>query len=397
MTTNNGTKIGVATATIIGMNAMIGSGIFTAPATMAANVGPAGILAYLFVVVSVWFMALSIARLAALFPEEGSFYAYAKQWGGHTTGMIAASLYLVGLFIAMGLLAQMVGHYSVRFFPTWPAQTLGLATLGILVLLNMFGVVLSQLGQHILIATTLFPLLVTTIICFSKADLANLSPFAPYGFTNVFKATRVVVFGFFGFECAASLFNIVQNPKRNVPRALTYSIVIVGLIYVLFVASLILSTPLEYFTGARVPLPDTLAIIFPNNNWILFTIHLSMLSAMVGTIHSMIWSSSALLISTLKKIKSNGLVLNQQIAVLIVGGCIFATCLLFQNLDLFFSLVATCIVLAYLLSMVTLLTMKQEWKSGQNIITLLGFATASAILFFAVEGLVQQVTKIIEH
>jgi len=106
-------------------------------------------------------------------------------------------------------------------------------------------------------------------------------------------------------------------------------------------------------------------------------------------------SSSALLTSTLKKFKNGGAALNQQIAVLIVGGCIFLTCLLFQNLDLFFSLVATCIVLAYLLSMVTLLTMKQEWKSGQNIITLLGFATASAILFFAIEGLVQQVTKII--
>jgi len=199
MTADNGTKIGVATATIIGMNAMIGSAIFIAPAAMAANVGPAGILAYLFVVVSVWFMALSIARLAALFPEEGSFYAYAKQWGGHTVGMIAGCLYLVGLLIAMGLLAQMVGVYLVRFFPAWSSQTLGLTTLGILVLLNMFGVVLSQLGQHILIATTLFPLLVTTIMCLSKANFANLIPFAPYGFTNVFKATRMVIFGFFWF------------------------------------------------------------------------------------------------------------------------------------------------------------------------------------------------------
>jgi len=40
-------KIGVSTATIIGMNAMIGAGIFTIPATMAAHVGPAGILAFI--------------------------------------------------------------------------------------------------------------------------------------------------------------------------------------------------------------------------------------------------------------------------------------------------------------------------------------------------------------
>ena len=47
------------TATIIGMNAMIGSGIFTAPAAIASYVGPAGIIAYVFVVLSVWCMALS--------------------------------------------------------------------------------------------------------------------------------------------------------------------------------------------------------------------------------------------------------------------------------------------------------------------------------------------------
>src|ERR1700722_6445072 len=103
-------KIGVATATIIGMNAMIGSGIFTAPATMASYVGPAGIIAYLIVIISVWFIAQSLARLAQLYPEEGSFYVYTKQWGGHIMGLIATTAYLIGLIIAMGLLTQMSGE-----------------------------------------------------------------------------------------------------------------------------------------------------------------------------------------------------------------------------------------------------------------------------------------------
>ena len=81
MAQNNVSKIGVATATITGMNAMIGSGIFTAPVAIGMYVGPAGIVAYLFVIVAVWFIAQSLARVAARFPEEGSFYTYAKQWG----------------------------------------------------------------------------------------------------------------------------------------------------------------------------------------------------------------------------------------------------------------------------------------------------------------------------
>ncbi len=392
-------KIGVTTATIIGMNAMIGSGIFTAPATMAAYVGPAGILAYLFVIVSVWCMSLSLARLAGLFPEEGSFYTYTKQWGGHTIGMIAGGIYMIGLLIAMGLLCKMAGFYLLTFFPTVSPYILGLVVLIALVILNMFGVVLSQLGQHILIVCTLFPLLTTIIMCLSKADLSNLTPFAPYGFTNIFKATRVVIFGFFGFECAASLFNIVENPQRNVPRALTYSIVIVGLVYCLYVASLILSTPLHLFTSPTIPISETLAHIFPNKTWILTTIHIAILSAMLGTIHSMIWSSSALLISLFKKTKGHLHMTLQSIqpktAVLIVGSCILTTFTVLDEINLFFSLTALCIVSAYILSMITLLTIKKEWQSLRNVTTILGLITASAILYFALEGLIQELTKII--
>ncbi|MFS8506727.1 MAG: amino acid permease [Candidatus Babeliales bacterium] len=82
MAGNNSEKIGVLTATIVGMNAMIGAGIFTISSALAGDVGPAVILSFLFTAVSVWFMAQSFARVAQLFPQEGSFYTYARQWGG---------------------------------------------------------------------------------------------------------------------------------------------------------------------------------------------------------------------------------------------------------------------------------------------------------------------------
>jgi len=393
-------KIGVATATIIGMNAMIGSGIFTAPATMAAYVGPAGILAYVFVIISVWFIAQSLARVAALFPEEGSFYAYTKQWAGHKVGLFAGFFYLFGLLIAMGLLAQMAGTYLEFFLPFSPFA-LGIGALIVLVLLNMFGVALSQAGQIILIISTLFPLLAITLMCLSKAQIANLTPFAPYGFGNVLKATRVVIFGFFGFECAASLFNIVESPQKNVPRALTYSIMMVGAIYTLFVSSIILSTPLHYFTDPRIPLSQTLNIIFPTMHWFIAVIHFSILSAIIGTIHSMVWSSSSLLIALTHKLRCSSIQtlnargwVNQRTSAFVIGLCILASYVTLKNPDLFFSLTALGIVTAFLLSIFTLLTIRSEWQSGQNIKTLIGMTTALVILYFAAEGLVHELTQL---
>src|SRR5690606_30021801 len=110
-------KIGVVTATIVCMNAMIGAGIFSVPVALQSEVGPAGLITYLFVILAVWCIALSLARVAALYPQEGSFYTYARQWGGNKIGAAAACSYLIGLVIAMGLLAQIAASYLQTFIP----------------------------------------------------------------------------------------------------------------------------------------------------------------------------------------------------------------------------------------------------------------------------------------
>lgn len=394
MTTHDN-KIGVSTATITGMNAMIGAGIFTAPAVMASNVGPAGIIAYIFVVIAVWFMAQSIARVSYLFPQEGSFYTYVKQWGGHTLGLIASSAYFIGLLIAMGLLSRVAGFYLHDVIPSVSSTVLSLVVLWGLVALNMFGLTLSELGQRVLIFCTVFPLLITTIICLFNANFANLVPFAPYGFTNVLKATRVVIFGFFGFECAASLFTIVKNPEQNVPKALTYSIVLVGAIYTLFIASIILAAPASLFAHGAVKVPNILAAVFPGHPWLIAMVHGAILSAIIGTIHSMIWSSGALLVSLMKLARnsasSSGI--SQSTAVLCVGLVICITFLTLTNIDLFFYLTALFIIMAYILTMITLLTIPTEWKNGQNKKTIVGIATGLLIFYFAAYGLYEEMTN----
>lgn len=392
MTHTSSSKIGLLTATIIGMNAMIGSGIFTAPAALATYVGPAGILAYIFVVGAVWCMALSLARLAQLYPEEGSFYTYAKQWSGHTGGLIASSMYIVGLVIAMGLLSRVAGIYLHELIPSLSIDTLGLICLTTLVALNMFGVALSQLGQHILIVCTVFPLLAITAICFFHFDPKNLVPFAPHGFMHVLKATRLVIFGFFGFESAASLFSVVDKPEKNVPRALTYSIVIVGILYTAFISSLICAVPLSLFTSQETPLSNVIGNAFPGMPWFLYIIHLAILSAIIGTIHSMIWGSSALIVSLAKKLTCANRCVNiysserqHTAAVLLIGSLIATTFLTLKSINQFFNLTALFIVGAFILSMISLLILKDEWKTGRNIITLIGLITAGMMLYFAAE------------
>ncbi len=392
MDTHAKKTIGVVTATIVGMNAMIGAGIFSVPAALGAYVGPAGLLTYAFVILAVWCMGSSMARLAQLYPQEGSFYTYAYQWGGHTAGLIAAGAYLIGLIIAMGLLIQITGDYLHVTFPSLSPYVLSVLTLVALLILNSVGVTLSQVGQMILICCTVLPILLTTCMCLYKGNIQNFSPFMPYGWTNIFTASKQVIFGFFGFECAASLFKVVENPRKNVPRALLYAIALVGVLYMLFVGSIIFAVPLAYFTDPKIPLSQILALIFPGHPWLLQVIHFSILSAIIGTVHSMIWSSSELLMAYLKKCSSapfksiRSCIAHQKGAVWIIGACIFLTFSTIKSMNLFFSFTDVFIVFAFIMSMITLLVKKESMSVGQNIKTILGLITACIIFCIAAKG-----------
>lgn len=396
-------KIGVATATIVGMNAMIGAGIFSMTSSLASGVGPASMLSYLFAFFAVWFIAQSVARAAYLWPQEGSFYTYAKQWGGHTMGLLAAGGYIFGFLIAMALLCKIAGAYLHGIFPSLSGQTLGLITLGSLIGLNILGVALSQIGQYILIIFTVFSLLATTGLCLLHLDFANLTPFMPYGPWSILQGTRIAIFGLFGFECVTSLFNIVEHPEKNVPKALQYSLLLVGIIYFAFIGSIVMSIPSHVFTdNANVTIPQALQYLYPNSSWIVHLITFSILSAIIGTIHSMIWAGSELIasyfrflkINSVKKLVANGWI-TQRFGVVVCGVLMFFFFTTVTNIDLFFTLTNIGLIFCFATTMIALLFQRSEWKSGQNIKTILGLITACIIFGISIQDLLAKIMPLL--
>lgn len=403
MSTGSSQKIGVATATIVGMNAMIGAGIFSMTSSLASGVGPASMLSYLFAFFAVWFIAQSVARAAYLWPQEGSFYTYARQWGGHTMGLLAAGAYIFGFLIAMALLCKISGNYLHNVFPAYSSETLGLTTLAILIVLNLMGMALSQIGQYILIIFTVFSLLATTILCLTKLDFTNLTPFMPYGPWSILQGTRIAIFGLFGFEAVTSLCNIVENPGKNVPKALQYSLFLVGIIYFLFIGSILVSIPASVFTAhADVTIPQALQFLFPDNQFIVHLITFSILSAIIGTIHSMIWAGSELIASYFKFFKTKHVkklvergIITQKFGVMMCGIIMFLCFTTITNLDLFFTLTNIGLIFCFITTMIALLFQPSEWKSGQNIKTILGLITACIIFAISIQKLVEGIVTLL--
>lgn len=400
MDKNNSTKIGLVSATIICMNAMIGAGIFTTPAKLATSVGPAGIITYLFVIIAVLFMAISLSKVAQSYPQEGSFYTYTKQWGGHFIGTLAAGAYVLGVVIALGLLAQIASQYFHDFIPWLSPQTIGFILIFIIVGLNAAGIKIIRTGQIFLLTCTLFALFSTIILCLFNADTANLTPFMPYGFSSLASATSTAIFAFFGFESAASLYSIVKKPEQNVPRALTISLLIVGTIYLTFIGSIILAIPAPAFTSPRIPLSEVISSVFPHYSWLSQIIGFAILTAICGVLQSMSYSASTLAFSFLKLLDhnwsktitkaKNGF----QIIVFIVGIFIIFNFFAVKSMGLFFNFTALFIVFAFACSILTLVIKKHDKTIGQKIITGGGLITAGIIFLNALYGILEEILKL---
>lgn len=386
-------KIGLVTATLICMTAMIGAGIYTVPSMLGSSLGPAGILTTLLVAVSVLLIAISIGRVANMYPQAGSFYIYASQWGGHTMGLIASGAYIIGFLIAGSVLCRYAGINLHHSFPQVPAWALSTIVIALISILHLFGARVSSVGQYILICCAVIPLLLIGGACWAKASLANLVPFAPYGFASILLGMREVVFCFTGFESATSLVSIIENPKRNVPKALMFAVILVALLYLFFISGIILAVPLSALADSSVPLSVSLqGVIAP---WLLKIMHAAITATIIGALYSITWGVSVLLNSIMQLVRNQAIVryvktgfINAKSCVIFVGIAVLTGFLILKSKQLFY-LTALFVVFAYLTAITALLADKKEWHSPFIILTVFSFLVAFAIFIFAAQGIVE--------
>ncbi|NBV40739.1 hypothetical protein EBR77_02755 [bacterium] len=115
----------------------------------------------------------------------------------------------------------------------------------------------------------------------------------------------------------------------------------------------------------------------------------------------MTWGIGQLIFSFLKLLKNktvDALIKQQTITdktTIIFSGLIMLVNLItLDSIDLFFSLTNVFLIFAYTSAMLPLLFLKNEWKSGQNIGTVLGIITALIIFIVAIETVMNELSKI---
>ncbi len=262
--------------TLLGIGAIIGTGIFVLTGTAAANqAGPGIVLSYVMAGLACGFAALCYAEFAAMIPISGSAYTYAYA----TLGEIFA--WMIGwdliLEYAVGSMTVAVGWsgYFQRILagfgmhlPVWmsasPNAEIGslinlpaiLIVLAIMMLL-VVGVRESARFNAAMVAVKLAAVVFFIAVGATYVKPENWTPFMPYGFSGVMTGAAVVFFAYIGFDAVSTTAEEAKNPSRDLPIGIIASLIGCTILYLAVAAILSGIIPVAQYRSVEAALPGT--------------------------------------------------------------------------------------------------------------------------------------------
>jgi APA family basic amino acid/polyamine antiporter len=257
--------------TLLGIGAIIGTGIFVLTGTAAANqAGPAITMSYLAAGLACAFAALCYAEFASMIPIAGSAYTYAYATLGELVAwMIGWDLileYAVGsMTVAIGwsgYMQRLMAGFGVELpISIGAAPPVGIINLPavIIVLLIMILLVVGVRESARFNAAMVF-IKVAAVLFFLAAGITyveptNWQPFAPYGWPGIMAAAAVVFFAYIGFDAVSTTAEEAKNPQRDLPIGIIASLVICTVLYLAVGAVLTGIVPVIQFRAAEAALP----------------------------------------------------------------------------------------------------------------------------------------------
>jgi basic amino acid/polyamine antiporter, APA family len=263
--------------TLLGIGAIIGTGIFVLTGTAAANqAGPAIMMSYLAAGLACGFAALCYAEFASMVPIAGSAYTYAyASLGEIVAWLIGWDLileYAVGsMTVAIGwsgYMQKLLSGFGIHL-PVWMSAAPGSATPGaiinlpavIIVLMIMVllvvGVRESARFNAAMVMIKGAAILFFIAVGFTYVEPANWTPFAPYGTSGVMAAAAVVFFAYIGFDAVSTTAEEAKNPRRDLPIGIIASLIICTTLYLAVAAILSGIVPVVQYRSSAEALAGT--------------------------------------------------------------------------------------------------------------------------------------------
>ena len=266
-------SLGPVQLTLLGIGAVIGTGIFVLTAAAAQKAGPGMMVSFVIAGLVCAVAALCYSELASMVPVAGSAYTYSYAvmgelmawlvgWALILEYALGASAVAVGWSGHIVGLLDNVGIHLPHALTVGPPISLGFIHGGEVggiinlpaVLITVFVTALLVIGTKesasfnaVLVAIKIAALLLFIVIALPLATghMSNFHPFTPRGWgnpssgTGVLGAAASIFFAYVGFDAVSTAAEETKNPQRNVPIGLIASLAICTVFYLLVATGVI--------------------------------------------------------------------------------------------------------------------------------------------------------------
>lgn len=237
--------------TMLGVGMMIGAGVFVCTGIGIGISGPGGILiAFALNGLIALFCTMTYAELGSAMPEAGGGYTFVREGFGGGTAFLSGWMSWFGHAVAGSLYSIAFATYALHFFKELDLLHIAgshamFLEKGVAVFIALTFVYINYRGaSETGLAGSIMALGQTAVLAIigiigviaavtDPSRLANFQPFLPNGWGKILVTMGFTYIGFEGYEVIAQAGEEVENPRKNIPKAIFYALLIVVSTYLL--------------------------------------------------------------------------------------------------------------------------------------------------------------------
>jgi len=269
---------------LLGVGAIVGTGIYTLVGVGAERAGPAVMLSFGVAGLICVFAALAYAELATMIPASGSAYTYTYASMGEILAWLVGWALILEYSVVCSAVAVGWSGYAVGFLQGLGVELPAMLKAGpaggglvnlpaIVIIAGVTGMLLIGIRESAnvnaaLVVVKIAALAVFVALALPAFDAANFEPFSPYGFAattdasgadrGVMSAAAIIFFAFYGFDAVSTAAEETKDPGRNLSIGIIGSMLACTLIYMTVAAAAVGALPFTDFAKSSEPLAHIL-------------------------------------------------------------------------------------------------------------------------------------------
>lgn len=298
----------------LGIGAVIGTGIFILPGTVAAlKAGPSITLSFVIAALVCALAGMCYAEFAASIPVAGSAYSYGTIIYGELLGWLLGWALILEYVLAVAavstgwsayfgsLVKGFGGHLPAAIAGPFDPQHGTYINLFAVIIVLLIGFLLNRgFKSSIRINNLMVFVKIAIILIFIGVGIfyvkpSNWQPYFPFGIHGTLAGASTVFFAYLGFDTVSASAAEVKNPAKNMPIGIIGTLIVATIFYV---AVAVVLTGMVPYNELNVANPVSFALQLVHQNWIAGLLSAGALAGMTTMMISMIYGSSRLVYAT---------------------------------------------------------------------------------------------------